>query len=240
MSADEVGVGKRRDGFVGAQSFGFILMASSFVVFGGWVLTHDDEVSSLSDRLGASIVVVGVSAFMLMAGSARIFVRDADVHVVSFLFTFVVPVEEIVALQAANGFGIQVVSGRVITSMAFGSSLIAEFTGNRRSRRAARRLTELCGPFTAVLASDPVLVLDTEQEAPMPQGPRSDSECCPSRAALSRRRPPRQSSKTRSSIANVGARRLRPHPNAGHISDDPTSDHQHDRATDSRHVSALA
>jgi hypothetical protein len=153
VSADEVGVGKRRDGFVGAQSFGFILMASSFVVFGGWVLTHDDEVGS--ERLGTSIVVVGVSAFMLMAGSARIFVRAADVHVVSFLFTFVVPVEEIVALQAANGLGIQVVSGRVITSMAFGSSLIAEFTGNRRSRRAARRLTELCGPFTAVLASDP-------------------------------------------------------------------------------------
>jgi hypothetical protein len=154
VSADEVGVGKRRDGFVGAQSFGFILMASSCVVFGGWVLTHDDEVSF--DRVGTSIVVVGVSAFMLMAGSARIFVRDADVHVVSFLFTFVVPVEEIVALQAANGFGIQVVSGRVITSMAFGSSLIAELTGNRRSRRAAGRLTELCGPFTAVLASDPI------------------------------------------------------------------------------------
>ena len=153
MSADEVGVGKRRDGFVGAQSLGFILMASCFVVFGGWVLTHDGEVGF--DRLGTSMVTVGVSAFMLMAGSARIFVRDADVHVVSFLFTFVVPVEEIVALQAGNGFGIQVVSGRVITSMAFGPSLIAEFTGNRRSRRAARRLTELCGPFTAVLASDP-------------------------------------------------------------------------------------
>jgi hypothetical protein len=153
VKADEAMVGKCRDGFVGAQSFGFIFMVSSFIVFSGWILTHLDGVI-LSDRLSLAIATAGVSAFMLMAGSARIFVRDAHVYVVSFLFTFVVPVEEIVALKADNGFGIQVVSGRVIDSMAFGSSLIAMFTGNRRGRRAARRLTELCGPFTAVFASD--------------------------------------------------------------------------------------
>jgi hypothetical protein len=154
VRADEARVGKRQGGFVGAQSFGFILMASSFVVFAGWFLTHYRDEIFPPDRLSMSIAYAGVSAFMLMAGSARIFVRDAEVHVVSFLFTKVVPVEEIVALQAENGLGIQVVSGRVITSMAFGSSVIAEFTGNRRSRRAARRLTKLCGPFVANLASD--------------------------------------------------------------------------------------
>lgn len=153
VTADGARVGKRRDGFVGAQSLGFILMASSFVVGTGLILTH---IASFipPDRLSASIAFAGGSAFMVMAGSARIFVRDTDVHVVSFLFTFVVPVEEIVALRAENGLGIQVVSGRVIGSMAFGSSLIAEFTGNRRSRRAAHRLTELCGPFAANLSSD--------------------------------------------------------------------------------------
>jgi hypothetical protein len=153
VRADEATVGNRRDGFVGAQSFGFIVMASSFVVVTGVVLTHLDRVIP-PDRLFASIVFAAVAAFMLMAGSARIFVRDAHVYVVSFLFTFVVPVGEIVALKAENGFGIQVVSGCVIDSMAFGSSLIAMFTGNRRGRRAARRLTALCGPFTAILDSD--------------------------------------------------------------------------------------
>lgn len=152
MKTDEVGVGKRRDGFVGAQSFGVILMVAGFVVFTGWGLTHYDDSIPLPDRLSASIAFASVLAFMLMGASARIFVRDAEVHVVSLLFTFVVPVEEIVTLQTENGLDIQVVSGRVITSMAFGSSLIADFTGNRRCRRAARRLTELCGPFTADLA----------------------------------------------------------------------------------------
>lgn len=139
----------------GAQSLGFILMASSFVVVGGWFLTHYRDSIFPPDRLSGSIAFASVSAFMLMGASARIFLRDEEVHVVSFLFTFVVPVDEIVALQAENGLGIRVVSGRVITSMAFGPSLIAEFTGNRRCRRAARRLTELCGPFTADLAHDP-------------------------------------------------------------------------------------
>jgi small basic protein len=128
-------------------------MACGFVVVTGVVVTHLDRVIP-PDRLFASIAIGFVAAFGLMAGSARIFVRDAQVYVVSFLFTFVVPVDEIVALKADNGFGIQVVSGRVIDSMAFGSSLITEFTGNRRGRRAARRLTDLCGPFTAILASD--------------------------------------------------------------------------------------
>jgi hypothetical protein len=155
VRADDAKAGKRRDGFVGAQSFGVILVVSGFVVFTGWGLTHYDDSIPLPDRLSASIAFASVLAFMLMGASARIFVRDAEVHVVSFLFTFVVPVEEIVALQAENGLGIQVVSGRVITSMAFGSSIMAEFTGNRRSRRAAHRLTELCGPFTADLAPDP-------------------------------------------------------------------------------------
>ena len=140
MRADEAREGKRRDGFVGAQSFGFFLMASSIFP---------------PDRLSMSIAFASVSTFMLMGASARIFVRDDEVHVVSFLFTFVVPVDEIVALQAENGLGIRVVSSRVITSMAFGPSFIAEFTGNRRCRRAARRLTELSGPFTADLAHDP-------------------------------------------------------------------------------------
>lgn len=155
VRADEAKGGKRRDGFVGAQSFGVILVVSGFAVFTGWGLTHYDDSIPLPDRLSASIAFASVLAFMLLGASARIFVRDAEVHVVSFLFTFVVPVDGIVALQADNGLGIQVASGRVITSMAFGSSIMAEFTGNRRSRRAARRLTELCGPFTADLAPDP-------------------------------------------------------------------------------------
>lgn len=154
MRADEVR-GASRDGFVGAQSFGFILMASSFVVVGGWFLTHYRDSILPPDRLSMSMAFASVSAFMLMGASARVFVRNDEVHVVSFLFTFAVPVDEIVAIQAENGLGIKVVSGRVITSMAFGPSLIAEFTGNRRCRRAARRLTELCGPFTADLAHDP-------------------------------------------------------------------------------------
>jgi hypothetical protein len=154
VRADEAKVGRCPDGFVGAASFGMILMACGMVVVLGWVLTHLDSVIP-PDRLSASIATAGVSAFMLMGASERIFVRDAEVHVVSILYTFVVPVEEIVALKAENGFGIQVVSGRVIDSMAFGSSLIAMFTGNRRGRRAARRLTKHCGPFTAHLASDP-------------------------------------------------------------------------------------
>lgn len=146
--------GASRDGFVGAQSFGFILMTSSFVVVGGWFLTHHRDSIFPPDRLSMSMAFASVSAFMLMGASARVFVRNDEVHVVSFLFTFAVPVDEIVAIQAENGLGIRVVSGRVITSMAFGPSLIAEFTGNRRCRRAARRLTELCGPFTADLAHD--------------------------------------------------------------------------------------
>jgi len=73
------------------------------------------------------------------------------VHVVSLLRTYLVEAADIVDLEDANGFAIRLTSGRRVSTVANQRSLIARFTGNRRGRRAARRLTRLCGPFHAQL-----------------------------------------------------------------------------------------
>ena len=138
----------RGDRLVGAQSLGILILVLAWFGFAIYVVADLAKGSTpIGSRLSSAAGAGAISGFMLAAGSARTFVRGDTVHVVSFFVTYLIPVAEIIDVSADNGMTIQVTSGRAIGSMAFGTSLIAEFTGNRRGKRAARRLAEIIEPF---------------------------------------------------------------------------------------------
>ncbi len=103
----------------------------------------------VGNKVSVAALFGALSGLTIAFASARMFVRHHTVHVVSFFVTYLIPIAEIVGVDADNGMSIKVTSGRAIGSMAFGSSLIAMVTGNRRGKRAARRLGEIVGTFTA-------------------------------------------------------------------------------------------
>jgi hypothetical protein len=109
--------------------------------------------ATVGDQLGTGGVLGATSGMMIAAGSARAFVRGDTLHLVSLCVTYLIPVSEIVGVEADNGMAIRVASGEAIGSMGFGPSVIAKLTGNRRGKRAARRLTAIVGPFGDAAAS---------------------------------------------------------------------------------------
>jgi hypothetical protein len=131
---------------IGVQSLGLIVIAA-----GWWASTlilfsplHHWDASS--PPLAAAALFGAAMGLALLAATARAFVRDQVLFMVSFFVTHRVPLAEIVSVADNNGFAAKLQSGRTIGSMAFGSSLIAMITGNRRGKRAGKRLLALLEP----------------------------------------------------------------------------------------------
>ena len=138
---------------VGAQSLAVITLAAGWWVFALVLFNPARHWDSTNPPLAAAALFgVGMGVMLLLA-TARAFVRGDRLYLVSFLWTQEVPMREIIGVVDDNGFAAKLVSGRTVGSMAFGSSLVAMVTGNRRGRRAGRRLLALHGPFATANVS---------------------------------------------------------------------------------------
>ena len=131
---------------IGAQSAGMIMFAVGWWAFALIVFSPLHHSDASSSPLAGAALFGAVMGFLLLAATARAFVRDEALHMISFFVTHRVPLTEVVGVAADNGFAAKLQSGRTIGSMAFGSSVIAMITGNRRGKRAGKRLLALLGP----------------------------------------------------------------------------------------------
>jgi len=100
-----------------------------------------DSVASL---VGGGVIAGG----MFLMGTSHVSVRGGQLEFVNTLTRTTVKPNEIKEILTENGLQVRLTSGRAFGSLAYGPSLLALITGNRRAKRLGNRIVAVVGEPT--------------------------------------------------------------------------------------------
>lgn len=122
---------------------GMVAFGLGFVAFTVWLTSsYATGPATASDLLQGPLAWGAVAGGILEASTCRVRVGRGMVELTNILSVTSVPFHDIERIEALNGMSVVTRSGATHESVAYGGSLLAVLTGNKRAVRLQSRLSE--------------------------------------------------------------------------------------------------